>query len=82
MQYKSEPADQFYQAVTRIVDDTAYLMLLAGELAAIQRRSAQLNIINTGLTISSLAAVDLADVEPLPIDDAIRSQLHEFIHAG
>lgn len=82
VQYKSEPADQFYQAVARVVDDTAYLMLVAGELGAVQRRNAQLNVINTGLTISSLAAVDLADVEPLPVDDAIRSQLHEFIARG
>ena len=82
VQYKSESADQFYQAVARMVDDTAYLMLVAGALGAVQRRNAQLNIINTGLTISSLAAVDLADVEPLPVDDAIRSQLHEFIARG
>lgn len=81
-QYENGPAGEFYQATARMVDGTAYLMLIDAQLAALQRRSAQVNIIDSGLTISGLRTVDLAEVDPLPVDDAIRTELRSFIEQG
>ena len=81
-QYENGPTGEFYQAKARMVDGTAYIMLIDAPLAALQRRSAQVNIIDSGLTISGLATVDLADVAPLPVDDTIRAELRSFIEQG
>ena len=81
-QYETSPTGGFYQASARIVDDTAYIMLVAASVEALQRRGPQVNIIDSGFTITGLASVDLADVAPLPVDDTIRAELRSFIEQG
>jgi CubicO group peptidase (beta-lactamase class C family) len=82
MQYENGPTGEFYQASARMVDGTAYLLLVDAKLEALQRRGAQVNIIDSGFTISGLETIDLAAVDALPVDETISAQLSDFIENG
>lgn len=76
-----EENERVYQAVAQLYEDTYYLLLIAGDLTAIQQRQAQLIIISTGFTISALAETDLTGVEPLAVSSVI-TELETFIEEG
>ncbi len=76
-----EANEQFYQAVARLYDDTYYLLLIDGDITAIQQRQAQISIIDSGFTIAALAETDLIGAEPLPVR-AVIPELEAFINEG
>ncbi|MCB0081242.1 MAG: beta-lactamase family protein, partial [Caldilineaceae bacterium] len=76
-----EENQQFYQAVARLYDGTYYLLLIDGNITAIQQRQAQISIIDSGLSISALAEIDLTGVEPRPVREVI-PKLETFIGDG
>lgn len=51
-----------YQGLGRLHGGTAYVLLIDGDLAAVQRRGAQVNIVATGFEISGLEEADLTNV--------------------
>jgi len=48
------PEDRIYQAAAILYEGQAYILLVDGELAAVQRRAAQVQIVATGLEITGL----------------------------
>jgi CubicO group peptidase (beta-lactamase class C family) len=76
-----EANERFYQAVARLYDGTYYLLLIDGDITAIQQRQAQISIIDSGFTISALAETDLTGVEPRPVRDVLPA-LEAFIEEG
>ncbi|HLR46900.1 MAG TPA: serine hydrolase domain-containing protein, partial [Deinococcales bacterium] len=76
--YESGDGDRFFQALVQLHDGTAYTMLIEGDLAALQRRNAQLQIVATSFRISELERTDLSEVEPRPVTDVI-AELEPFI---
>ncbi len=76
-----EANERIYQAVAQRYDGTYYLILVAGDLTAIQQRQAQLTIISTGFTITALEQTALTDVEPLAASTVI-SELATFVQEG
>lgn len=72
---------RFYQAVARLSDDLYYLLLIDGDITALQQRQAQLAIIDSGFTITALAETDLTGVEPLPVREVL-PELERFIEAS
>ena len=71
--------ERVYQGYGRLVEGNVYVFLIDGDLAALERRSAQTNIIATGFTITGLAGEDLTGTAPLPVTDEMTSQLATFV---
>jgi len=69
---------RFYQVVARLYGDTYYLLLIDGEITAIQQRQAQIAIIDSGFTITALVETDLTGVKPLPVS-AVLPEFERFI---
>ncbi|HAJ35241.1 MAG TPA: hypothetical protein DCL15_06065, partial [Chloroflexi bacterium] len=77
--YDTGDVNRVVQAVAQLKDGAAYVILVRGDLAAFQRRNAQVAIIGSGLKILSVEETDLSGVEPLPVDDALLAALEPFI---
>ena len=71
--------ERVYQGYARLDEGNVYILLVAGDLAALERRGAQTNIIATGFEITGLAEEDLTGAEPLPVTEEITSQLETFV---
>ena len=69
-----------YQAVAQTVGDQVYVLLFEGVLEDIQRRAAQIGIINSGFHIASVARADLSGAEARPVDDTIIASLESYIN--
>ena len=67
------------QAFAQLYGGTAYLLLFEGDLAAVQRRSAQVNIIASGFEISGLETTDLTGTEPLTVDETVTGELEAYV---
>lgn len=67
-----------YQGIGRRAGGAVYVLLIDGDLAAVQRRGAQLNIVATGFEISGLEQADLTDAPPKPVDAAMIAELETF----
>ncbi|HEX7002841.1 MAG TPA: serine hydrolase domain-containing protein [Trueperaceae bacterium] len=76
--YDAGDDEQIYQAIAQLRDGTAYVMLFDAELAAVQRRGAQLQIVASGFEITGVEQVDLGGAQPLEVD-AIADELEVFI---
>lgn len=76
--YQTEDRDRILQALGQVVGDETYVMLIDGQLAAVQRRTAQLQIVATGLNISGVEEVDLAALTPLEFA-AVEEEFDEFV---
>lgn len=57
----------------------AYVELFQTDLETYQKRATQLQIINSGYTITALEQTDLGDVEPLPLTDELLADLEAYI---
>ncbi len=77
--YDTGDVNRIMQAVAQGKNGDAYLLLVDGALAGLQKRNAQVSIVGSGFKILAVEETDLADVAPLPIDDAIIASLEEFI---
>lgn len=76
--YDPDDANRVYQGYAQLHDGTAYLMLFDLELAAVQRRAAQLQILSSGFRIEALDEADLSGIEPLPVSEVV-GELETFI---
>ena len=77
--YDTGDVNNIVQAVAQLKEGNAYLILVRGELAAFQRRNAQVTIIGSGFKLLNVEETDLSGVEPLPVDDAMLATLEGFI---
>jgi CubicO group peptidase (beta-lactamase class C family) len=77
--YDTGDVNTIVQAVAQLKDGAAYVILVRGGLAALQRRNAQVSIIGSGFKILSVEETDLSGVEPLPVDDDLLATLEPFI---
>ncbi len=77
--YDTGDINNIVQAVAQLKEGNAYLILVRGELAAFQRRNAQVTIIGSGFKLLNVEETDLSAVEPLPVDDAMLATLEAFI---
>jgi CubicO group peptidase (beta-lactamase class C family) len=77
--YDTGDSQQLVAASGQQHQGIAYLQLFQAELASFQRRSAQVGIISTGFTILALEEIELANVEPLPIDETLLADLEGYI---
>ncbi len=77
--YDTGDVNRIMQAVAQGKNGDAYLLLVDGALAGFQKRNAQVSIVGSGFKILAVEETDLAEVEPLSIDDAIIASLEEFI---
>jgi CubicO group peptidase (beta-lactamase class C family) len=77
--YDTDDDQQIVAASGQQHQGIAYLQLIEADLASIQRRSAQIGIIGSGFTILALEQIDLANVEPLPIDEQLLVELEAYI---
>lgn len=75
-----ESGERVYQGFARRYGGEVYVLLIGGDLAAVQRRGAQVNVVATGFKISALAETDLTDAAPKPVDGAVVEQLEAFIN--
>lgn len=70
--------ERLFQAAAQLYDGHAYLLLIEGEFAALERRAAQLQIIATGHKILALDETLLVGVTPRPAVEVI-PELEAFI---
>ncbi len=83
VQYEIGDDEVIYQAISRLYDGTAYLLLVDAELATAQRRQAQISIIDSGFTITTPEEeTDLSSSGALPADAAIIAELESFVEQG
>ena len=75
-----EVGERVYQGSGQLVGDDVYVFLLAADLAAIQRRGAQVNIVASGFEIASLEETDLTGAEPLPVTREMTATLETFVN--
>ncbi len=71
--------DRIAQAFAQLYNKTAYLLLFDGDLAALQRRGAQVNIIASGFEISGLETDDLTGIKPLTVDETVTGELEAYV---
>lgn len=73
------PSDERrYQAFARLHEGTVYTVLIDAELASLQRRASQVQIVANGLEISAVEETDLAGQEPRPVADVL-PELRTFV---
>ncbi|MCU0465203.1 MAG: beta-lactamase family protein, partial [Anaerolineae bacterium] len=75
-----EEATVLYQGFAQVVDGRTYLVLFTGEIASAVRRQSQINVIATGFTINAIEQVDLSGIAPAQVDEAIITELENFIN--
>lgn len=74
------PQDDRQIAVeVRLTDGVGYVLIFDTDRTEIQKRQAQVQIIDSGFEIASIAQVDLTAVEPRPIDRALIAELEAYI---
>jgi CubicO group peptidase (beta-lactamase class C family) len=77
--YETGDEERFVMGDARLHDGVAYLTLYDGDLATVQRRVSQLQIIGSGFDILALEGTDLSALTPRPIDDALIGELEAYI---
>ena len=70
---------RFAQGAALRFQDTTYVQLYDGELSAIQRRSAQVNVIASGYRLTAQEQDDLSNVEPQPVTDEMIGEIESFV---
>lgn len=77
--YDTGDLNRVVQAVAQRKAGNAYIILLRGDLAAFQRRNAQVTILGSGFKLLGEEETDLSSVEPLPVDATLLTTLESFI---
>ena len=77
--YAREDDQPIVQAEGRRLDDTVFVLLFEAELEAVQRRAAQLQIVDSGFEIAELEQTDESPDEPLALDEPRIAELERFI---
>ena len=77
--YDTGAENRIVQAVGQLYEGTAYIMLFDVDLVAVQQRSSQLSIIQSGFKIIGLEETDLSETAPLPITDAMIAELETYV---
>ena len=73
-----EGDETLYQGFGQLYRGEVYVLLVDAELAAFQRRSAQLNIVASGFEIANLEVADLQDAVPRPVNAEVIGELEAF----
>ena len=76
--YESADPDQVFQALAQVVGDETYTLLIYGDLAMLQRRGAQLDIVATSFTITAVEGSDLSQVEPRSAESVL-GELRDYL---
>jgi hypothetical protein len=71
--------DRVVQAVAQLHEGTAYLLLVDAELTAVQQRTSQVQIIQSGFRIAAIQETDLAGQEAAATDDAMLADLETYV---
>ena len=74
--------DRIVQAVAQLYDGTSYLLLVDAELAAAQRRTSQIQIIQSGFQIAAIEETDLSGMDAAQIDEAMLEDLETYIQGA
>lgn len=74
-----DDSGRIYQGFGQLYNGTVYVFLIDADLAAAQRRGAQINIVATGFKIGALEETDLTGVAPKPVDAAMIAKLETFV---
>ena len=77
--YVREDDEPIVQAEGRRLGDTVFVLLFEAELASVQRRAAQLQIVDTGFTISALGQDVETGAEAMPLDAERIAELERFV---
>ncbi|MFP4550684.1 MAG: serine hydrolase domain-containing protein [Spirochaetales bacterium] len=72
-------AARIHQAQLQRVGDTNYIQMLYAEVDEATRRSAQIGVVATGLTISAVDEVDLSTMAPAAFEGALVEEWLEFV---
>lgn len=70
---------EIVQGVGQLVDGTVYVQLYQGELAAIARRVAQIQIIDSGFEITGTEGIDLTGIAPRTLTPELLAELTPYI---
>jgi CubicO group peptidase (beta-lactamase class C family) len=70
---------RFAQGAAVRFEGVTYVQLYDGELTAIQRRSAQVNVIASGYEITAQEREDLSGVEAQPVTDEMLAEIEAFV---
>ncbi len=74
---KNEP--KLAQAIGRQHQGHSYIFAFIGDMSSIQKRGAQINVIQSDLQIAALEKTDLSKTKPVVFNDAIKSQFDSFL---
>jgi len=77
--YEREDDEPIVQAEGRRLGDTVFVLLFEAELEAVQRRAAQLQIVDSGFEIAELEQADEGREELLALDEPRIAELERFI---
>lgn len=77
--YDTEDDNRLVTAGADLYEGIAYVLLLDGDLATIQRRVSQIQIIGTGYDIAALEDEDLTGIEPIAFDDALLAEFEAYV---
>jgi CubicO group peptidase (beta-lactamase class C family) len=78
----STEQDRIAQGFGQRYKGNTYILLFEGDASAVARRSSQLNIIASGLEITGLEQISLADVTPKAFDETMQGELETFISSN
>jgi CubicO group peptidase (beta-lactamase class C family) len=73
------PRDRIVQGFGQRYEGNIYVLLFDGDASAVARRSSQLNIIVSGLELTGLEKINLANATPKPFDETMQRELEGFI---
>jgi CubicO group peptidase (beta-lactamase class C family) len=79
--YKVAGGEHFNQAVVHRRGETAYVILLHGGIAAVQKRASQMKIVTSGLEVADLEKTDISDHQAAPLEKSEMSTLDDFVQA-
>lgn len=71
--------DRVVQAVAQLHEGAAYLLLVDAELTAVQQRTSQLQIVQSGFQIAAIQETDLSGEEAGAIDAELLADLESYI---
>lgn len=71
--------DRVAQGFGQRYERNIYVLLFEGDASAVARRSSQLDIIASGLELTGLEGINLADATPKPFDETMQQELESFI---